>query len=61
MSIYTETARFDTGRAWAETEVRRVAPSIFAMTTHESRFQPIPTIEIPRGLPGEGFMLVGAK
>ncbi|WP_235777221.1 MULTISPECIES: phosphoribosylamine-glycine ligase [Rhizobium] len=28
MSIYTETARFDTGRALTETEMRRFAPSI---------------------------------
>ncbi|KWV48687.1 phosphoribosylamine--glycine ligase [Rhizobium altiplani] len=64
MSIYTETARFDTGRALTETEMRRIAPSIFAVTAHESRserFQPIPTIEILRGLMREGFMPVGAK
>ena len=64
MSIYTETARFDTCRALTETEMRRVAPSIFAVTAHESRserFQPIPTIEILRGLMREGFMPVGAK
>ncbi|WP_064697385.1 DUF932 domain-containing protein [Rhizobium aegyptiacum] len=64
MSIYTETARFDTGRALSETEMRRIAPSIFAVTAHESRserFQPIPTIEILRGLMREGFMPVGAK
>ncbi|AEG58227.1 hypothetical protein [Sinorhizobium meliloti] len=34
MSIYTETARFDTGRALSETELRRFAPSIFAETAH---------------------------
>lgn len=63
MNIYTETARFDTGRALTETEMRRIAPSIFAVTAHESRserFQPIPTIEILRGLMREGFMPVGA-
>jgi hypothetical protein len=52
MSIYTQTARFDTGRALTETEMRRIAPSIFAVTAHESRserFKPIPTIEVLRG------------
>ncbi|SOC81758.1 protein of unknown function [Ensifer adhaerens] len=64
MSIYTETARFDTGRAMTEDEMRRIAPSIFATVAHESRserFQPIPTIEILRGLTKEGFVPVGAK
>jgi len=32
MSIYTQTARFDTGRALTEAEMRRIAPSIFAVT-----------------------------
>ena len=63
--IYTSTARFDgTARALSEDELRRVAPSIFAVTAHESRserFQPIPTIEVLRGLMNEGFMPVGAK
>lgn len=64
MRIYTETARFDTGRAMTEDEMRRIAPSIFATAAHESRserFQPIPTIEILRGLTKEGFVPVGAK
>ena len=64
MSIYTQTARFDTGRALTETEMRHIAPSIFAVTAHESRserFKPIPTIEVLRGLMQEGFMPVGAK
>jgi hypothetical protein len=64
MTIYTDTARFDTGRAMTETEMRRVAPSIFATTAHESRserFQPIPTIDVLRGLMKEGFVPVGAK
>lgn len=64
MTVYTHTARFDTGRAMTEDELRRAAPSIFAMTAHESRserFQPIPTIEVLRGLMAEGFMPVGAK
>ncbi len=64
MSIYTQTARFDTGRALTEAEMRSIAPSIFAVTAHESRserFKPIPTIEVLRGLMNEGFMPVGAK
>jgi hypothetical protein len=64
MTVYTHTARFDTGRAMTEDELRRAAPSIFAMTAHESRserFQPIPTIEVLRGLMAEGYMPVGAK
>lgn len=64
MTVYTHTARFDTGRAMTEDELRRAAPSIFAMTAHESRserFQPIPTIEVLRGLMAEGFMPVDAK
>ena len=62
MTIYTNTARFDTGRSMTETELRRAAPSIFAMSAHESRserFIPIPTIEILRGLIAEGFVPVG--
>lgn len=44
--------------------MRRIALSIFATAAHESRserFQPIPTIEILRGLTKEGFVPVGAK
>lgn len=64
MSIYTSTARFDTGRALTEDEMRKAAPSIFAMSAHESRserFKPIPTIEILRGLTKEGFAPVGVR
>lgn len=64
MTVYTHTARFDAARALTEEELRKAAPSIFAMAAHESRserFQPIPTIEILRGLINEGFMPVGAK
>lgn len=62
--IYTQTARFDTARALTEDEMRSLAPSIFAVSAHESRserFQPIPTIEVLRGLMKEGFMPVGAR
>lgn len=64
MTVYTSTSRFDTGRAITEDEMRKIAPSIFATSAHESRserFQPIPTIEILRGLTKEGFVPVGAK
>lgn len=62
--LYAQTARFDTGRALTETELRQIAPSVFATTAHESRsdrFAPIPTIEVIRGLAREGFEVVGAK
>ncbi len=64
MTVYTSTARFDTGRALTEGELHKLAPSIFATSAHESRserFRPIPTIEIFRGLEKEGFVAVGAK
>lgn len=62
--IYTPTARFDTGRALTEDEMRKLAPSIFATTAHESRserFCPIPTIDVLRALTREGFEPVGVK
>jgi hypothetical protein len=62
--MYSQTARFDTGRALTESELYKLAPSVFATTAHESRstrFAPIPTIEIVRGLEKEGFGVVGAK
>lgn len=64
MSIYTSTARFDTGRALTEDEMYRMAPSIFATAAHESRserFKPIPTIDVLRGLEKEGFVPVGVR
>jgi hypothetical protein len=64
MTVYSNTARFDTGRALTEDEMRVLAPSIFARTAHESRsdrFQVIPTIEILKALKKEGFVAVGAK
>lgn len=64
MSVYASSARFDTGYALAEDQLRKLAPSIFATSAHESRserFKPIPTIEILRGLEKEGFFAVGAK
>jgi hypothetical protein len=64
MTIYTQTARFDTGRALTEDEMRKLAPSIFAVDAHHSRsdrFAPIPTIAVLQGLQREGFFPVGAK
>jgi hypothetical protein len=64
MTIYTNTARFDSARSMTEDELRTAAPSIFAVEAHSSRserFRPIPTIEILRGLAKEGFVPVGAK
>lgn len=62
--IYTSSARFDTPRALTEDEIRKIAPSVFATTAHESRsarFAPIPTIEVLRDLKNEGFSVVGVK
>jgi len=62
--LYGHSARFDHAHVLSEDELRRAAPSIFAVEAHESRserFRPIPTIEVLRGLMGEGFMPVGAK
>ncbi len=60
-----KTARFDgTARALTEDELRKLAPSVFAETAHESRsdrFAPIPTIQVVRALACEGFVVVGAK
>ena len=65
MSVYTNTARFDgTARALTEAELFKLAPSIFAVSAHESRserFQPIPTYDVLKALMKEGFMPVGAK
>lgn len=65
MTFYSpQYGRFDNARAMTEDDMRRVAPSIFAVDAHESRserFKPIPTIEILRGLAREGFSVVGAK
>ena len=64
-ATYGSNARFD-GKASALTEdqLRHLAPSVFAVTAHESRserFRPIPTIEVIRGLAKEGFAVVGAR
>jgi hypothetical protein len=64
MTIYTQTARFDTAIALSEDQMFRMAPSIFARDAHDSRserFKPIPTIEIVRGLAKEGVSVVGVQ
>lgn len=64
MSIYQSSARFDSAqRALTEDELYKIAPSIFATTSHPSRsesFQPISTIDVVRDLHKEGFSVVGA-
>ena len=62
--VYAQSARFDVAKPLTEDELRKLAPSIFAETAHESRserFRAIPTIEVLRGLENEGFFAVGAK
>ena len=64
MTVYAQSARFDTGRAMTEDELRRAAPSIFATTARpdkSARFAPIATIDAVRALAKEGFSVVGAK
>lgn len=61
--LYGAAARFDITAGLNEDQLRRLAPSVFAVEAHDSRsdrFQPIPTIEIIRGLAKEGFQVVGA-
>lgn len=59
------TARFDgSARALTDDEMFRAAPSIFALSAHESRstrFAPIPTIDVLRGLQVEGFYPVACR
>jgi hypothetical protein len=63
MSAYDHT-NFRHGAALSEDDLRRMAPSIFAVQAHESRsakFRPIPTIEPLRALMREGWSPVLAK
>jgi hypothetical protein len=64
-SLYTQSARFDDGQYFlTEDDLRKVAPSVFATTAHESRserFKPIATIDVLRMLQLEGFGVVGAQ
>ena len=64
MTIYTPTARFDGAKGLDNDQLHRMAPSIFAVSAHESRserFKPIPTIAVLEGLRKEGFVPVGAR
>lgn len=64
MTIQPSAANFRQPRALTEDELRKYAPSVFAVTAHESRserFKPIPTIEVIRGLQAEGFSVVSAR
>jgi hypothetical protein len=64
VTFFNSPVRFDSNRLLTEDELRQRAPSIFAVTAHESRserFAPIPTIEILRGLAREGFLPVSAQ
>jgi hypothetical protein len=63
-ALYGNLARFDANAFMTEDAIRAVAPSVFAVSKHESRserFAPIPTIEVLRGLAKEGFHVVGAR
>jgi hypothetical protein len=63
-SIYSSSARFDTAQPMTDDEMRKIAPSIFAVTAHESRserFKPIPTIDVLNGLRDNGFFPVAVK
>lgn len=65
-SVYASTARFDgSARALEESELRNLAPSIFAEDRHEDktsdRFHHVNTWEVLQGLAKEGFLCVGAR
>jgi hypothetical protein len=64
MRLYAQSARFDDHqRALGEDELRKLAPSIFAVEAHASRsdrFKAIPTWEVLKGVMNEGFMPVAA-
>lgn len=64
-SVYDcEHASFNRYRPLTEDEMRKRAPSVFAIEAHESRsdrFAAIPTIAVLRGLEKEGFLTVGVK
>ncbi len=60
---YQQITRLNQGRPISEDEMRLYAPSVFATTAHYSRserFVPVPTIEMVRGLQGEGWVPVMA-
>lgn len=47
MTVYTHTARFDTGRTLTEDELRKAAPSIFATAAQPSATSPLPAADHP--------------
>jgi Domain of unknown function (DUF932) len=60
----TARARFDTCSPLTEDELRKTAPSIFAVEPHHSRsqrFAPIATTQVLGALAKEGFHAVGVK
>lgn len=63
-ALYAQSARFDNHqRALGEDELRKLAPSIFAVEAHSSRsdrFKAIPTWEVLKGVMKEGFQPVAA-
>ena len=64
MSYFNQSHNVKADRVLTEDEIRRFAPSVFALQAHESRserFAPIPTIDVLRGLRCEGFEVVSAK
>ena len=63
-TTYGQNARFDTGRPMTRDELYKAAPSVFAVTKHDSRterFSTIPTIEIVDELARHGYGVFGAK
>jgi hypothetical protein len=64
-NLYGQTARFDgSARALTVEEMRKQAPSIFAVDAHESRsqrFRPIPTFDVLKGLEKEGWSPVAVS
>lgn len=65
MLYNSTTARFDgSARALDHDEMRKIAPSIFAVAAHDSRserFAPIPTIHVLDALAREGFFPVAVR
>ncbi len=64
MLLYSKSARYDTACPLSDEELMKCAPSIFAVTPHESRstrFQTIPTISVLNKLREEGFFPVAAR
>lgn len=63
MSMMNSRYGFARNTALTETELHKLAPSLFATEAHHSRsdrFAPVPTIDIVRGLQKEGFEVFSA-